>query len=126
MEIEFFNADELDRNLKCSIHKTGKLGFSGSAIEKLEISANKTISIGKGKDEELDVLYIKINEGEEKGAFNVSKAGDYYYLNTKVLFDKLGIDYRRKRIIYDIVEIDNGDGKLYKLIKREISRKETK
>lgn len=127
MEIEFYNADNLDKNIKCSIHKSGKIGFSGNAIEKLNIGKNKSVSIGKGKnDEELDILYMKFNKDEISGAFTINKAGEYYYINTKTLFDTIGFEYRKERIIFDIVEIENGDEKIYKLIKRAISREKKK
>lgn len=127
MNIEYFNADELDRNIKCSIHKSGKIGFSGNAIEKLHIGDNKSVSIGSKKDEEgYDVLYMRINKNEIDGAFPINKAGEYYYINTKNLFDKLGIDYRKEKIIYDIVKLENGDENIYKLIKRVIGRRQDK
>ncbi len=127
IDIDFFNADDLENNVKCSIHKSGKIGFSGNAIEKLNIGRNKSVSIGKGKDDnELEFLYMKFNKEEISGAFPINKAGDYYYINTKTLFDKLGFDYRKERIIFDIVEIENGGENVYKLIKRVIGRKQKK
>jgi hypothetical protein len=129
LDIEFFDANEYDKNIKCSIHKSGKIGFSGNAIEKLHIGENKSVSIGSNKEDEgYDVLYMKINKDEVDGAFSINKAGEYYYINTKNLFDKLGIDYRKEKIIFDIVKLENenSDENIYKLIKRVIGRRQDK
>jgi len=64
-----------------------------------------------------------IQEYPDDETFKINKAGVYYYLNTKNLFDELNLDYLRKKIIYDIQEIRNDDIDLYKLNKREIVRK---
>jgi hypothetical protein len=103
------------------VHKTGKLGFSSSAIEKLKITTNKTISIAiNEEDKEDENLYVVVNENDNGDGFRISKAGDYYYVNTKALFDSIGVDYRNKKIIYDIVDFEYDGEKYYKLIKREV------
>lgn len=127
MEFEFFNAQELDKNLKCSIHRSGKIGFSAATITKLNISQGKSISIGKEKgDLDNKILYMKVNNEIIPSAFPVIKAGDYYYLNTKALFDSLDVDYRNEKVIFDIIELKNGNENIYKLIKRIIGRKDKK
>ena len=57
-------------------------------------------------------------------AFKVLKAGDYFSVNAKALFDSLGYDYVSNNIMFDMVKevIDNQE--VYKLIKREKPRKE--
>ncbi|MEQ6121014.1 hypothetical protein [Reichenbachiella sp. MALMAid0571] len=123
MKINFFKADEIDRNIKCSIHKSGKLGFSSTAIDKLGLSTGKSVMIGVNEeDSEDDNLYMSVEDGVKEEAFKISRAGEYYYANTKALFDKMGIDYRAKTIIYDIVDFEYEGVKMYKLIKREKKR----
>ena len=123
MKINFFKADEIDRNIKCSIHKSGKLGFSSTAIDKLGLSTGKSVMIGVNEeDSEDDNLYMSVEDGVKEEAFKISRAGEYYYANTKALFDKIGIDYRAKTIIYDIVDFEYEGVKMYKLIKREKKR----
>lgn len=119
MELEFFNAEEIQGNAKCTIHKSGKLGFSMDAIEMLGLGENKSVRIAKGEDyEDTGNLYIKVCTENERGAFTVSKAGDYYYLNAKNLFNKLGLNYQKEKIIYDIVEIEIENETYYKLVRR--------
>lgn len=125
MRLKFIKPDDVEKNVKCSIHKSGKLGFSSGAIKKLDISINKSISIAINEDEDSDKdLYAVVNEDVNKGAFKFSKAGDYFYVNTKSLFDSLGIDYRNKKIIYDIIDFEYKEIKMYKLIKRTIEPKD--
>jgi len=125
MKLKFFKAHEIDRNVKCAIHKTGKLGFSSGANEKLGLSSSVSVTIGMNEDDESDEnLYMVLADSNNPEAFRVSKAGDYYYVNTKPLFDHLGVDYRKKKIIYDIVDFDYEGMKMFKLIKREVKQKQ--
>ena len=127
MELKFINAESFDTNLKCSIHKNGKLGFSSSAINKLKIDKNKSVKFAQDEDEKANGnLYIVIQNSITEDAFKINKAGDYYYMNTKAMFGELGYDYRNKTIIFDIVKTEEKHNELpiYKLIKREVkSRK---
>jgi len=124
MKISFFKAAELDKNFKCSIHKTGKLGFTEVAIKKLDLENKRFVKIGKLDDEEdSDDLVMLIQEEEDEFTFKANKAGEYFYVNTKALFDMLNIDYKKKSIIYDIVEIEDNGNVLYKLKRREKERK---
>lgn len=123
MELDFFNADEIQGNAKCTIHKSGKLGFSMDAIEMLEITEKKVIKIAKGPDyDDTGNLYIDVCDKEEGGAFSISKAGNYFYLNTKNLFNKLGLNYRKEKIIFDIVDHVIKGKTYYKLVKRTKKR----
>lgn len=127
MKLKFINAQEVDKNAKCAVHKTGKLGFSSSAIEKLKLTTNKTASIAIDEENKEDEnLYVIVNEEENSQGFKISKAGAYYYINTKALFDTIGVDYRNKKIIYDIVDFNFEGEKYFKLIKREVKNKTEK
>lgn len=127
MKLKFIKSEEIDKNVKCAIHKTGKLGFSSNAIDKLSLNTDKTVSIAINEEDDGDEnLYVVVNEKAQESAFKLSKAGDYFYINTKALFDSLGIDYRNDKIIYDIVDFEYEGEKIYKLIKRVIKKKERK
>ncbi|MEX0661203.1 MAG: hypothetical protein WEA58_10190 [Balneolaceae bacterium] len=119
MELNFFDAEEIQGNAKCTVHKSGKLGFSMDAIDLMGIDEQRSISIAKGSDyEENGNLYMKVHNDNVKGAFSVSKAGKYYYLNTKNLFNQLNLNYQKDKIIYDVVETEIEGGKYFKLIRR--------
>jgi len=62
---------------------------------------------------------------DDPHGFKLNKAGGYYYANTKALFDRMGVNYQDTNItiIYDITEVENQDEKIFKLIKREVRRR---
>ena len=126
MKINFWKPITSTEGAKATIHKSGKLGFSRSAQEKMQINDNTYFKIGTSENSRDENLYLVKAQREDENSIKASKAGDYYYLNTRVLFDELNIDYKRKKIIYDIIEVDYENIVVYKLIKREIERKKSK
>jgi hypothetical protein len=124
MEIEFFKASELDSNIKATIHYNGKLGFNRNAEKKLNLENAKSILIGKGSDYEKEkILYLIAQEEIDPDGFAVLKSGDYYYANTKSLFDKLEEDYEKYKVIYNITETTYNGKTIFKLKRRVIERK---
>lgn len=124
MEINYWKPTSSLGVIKATIHQSGKLGFSQAAIEKLNLSQNTYIKIGTNKENKKDnnIYMVVIREANEL-AIKVNKAGKYYYLNTKDFFNEIGVDYKSKSIIYDIVDISSNNEKLYKLVPREKERK---
>src|SRR5437868_2395334 len=105
MKIRFFNPESLDKNLKATVHRSGKMGFTIEAAKKMELSSEKSMSIGINEDDELDVnLYIVVHSSKQKESFPVLKAGAYHYVNTKPLFDSLKLDYLKYSISFEISE----------------------
>lgn len=105
MAIKFFKVKELDRNLKATVHQSGKMGFTIEASNKMELTVDKSISIGMDEDNKEDTnLYVVVNDTKEENSFPVLKAGDYYYINTKPLFSTLKIDYKKNNIAYEITK----------------------
>jgi hypothetical protein len=124
MKLKFFNPNNLDKNLKATAHKTGKLGFTVEAAKKLELTTEKSAAIAINDDDESDKsLYVIVYPDKQEGAFNISKAGEYFYINTKALFDSLRIDYTKDSIVYDISLEDIDNQKIYKFKRREKSKK---
>ena len=125
MKIKLLKGANYKKNIKCSIHLSGKLGFSQSAIEELKLDSKKYIAFGINEENEKDAsLFMFIFNDEQEDAFKLVKAGNYYYLNTKKMFDDLGLDYKAKTYIYDISEMDYEGETIYKLTRREYDRKE--
>lgn len=127
MKIKYYKPRDTTGNIKCTIHKNGKLGFSRQAIKKLDINEKSYAKIGFNAENDNDKdIYLRIQDYKDEETFKINKAGNYYYVNTKFLFDDLNIDYIRKKVIFDIKEPEtNGDG-IYKLNKRELERKRSK
>jgi len=124
MKLQFVNASNYNQNLKCTIHKSGKLGFSEAAINKLDFINKRYVKIATNEDDQNDEnLYMHVQENPDEFCFTANKAGRYYYLNTKIFFDNMGIDYRNQTVIYDIVDFEYEGQKYFKLIRREKRRK---
>ena len=127
MKLEKIKPPDSSGQLKATIHITGKLGFSIGAIKAMNIMDNAYIQVAVNSEEgDDDNLYIFITNKEDENTLKINKAGSYYYVNTKALFDKLEIDYRKKKIIFDIVEIEYESTRVFKLIRREKDRKKVK
>ena len=121
-------ASELEKNIKVTAHSSGKLGFSESAAKKLDLANKKSLIIATNEDEEDGDLYMWPSQGETEEAFKVCRAGEYYYLNTKLLLEKLKIDYTNKDMItiFDIIDFKYEGNNIYKLLKRVQPRTKTK
>jgi len=120
MKIKFLDAKEFEANLKCTVQSNGKLNFSAAAINILQLNNQKSVRFAVNEDAKgLEELYIVIQDHITDDAFKVNKAGNYYYLNAKALFDSLGVDYRAHSVIFDITKTEElVDGlPLYKLNK---------
>lgn len=125
MKIKFFTLDELDKNLKATIHKTGKMGFTSDAAKKLDLVNMKSANIGVNEDDPSDQnLYLAVYPGVMSGAFRVVKSGAYYYINTKVLFDNLKIDYLSENVTYDMSTTNLEGQTIYLLKRRKKDKKE--
>lgn len=127
MKIDFWKPTISSGQIKATIHQSGNLGFSSMAVQKLKINENGYVKIGTNSEDARDSnLYMVITNKDDDNALKVNKAGNYYYLNTKSFFNENGIDYIRKKIIYDIVELNIDSNIIYKFIKRELARKSKK
>jgi hypothetical protein len=123
MELEIIRIKG-DSRAKCTIHKSGKLGFSNSAARVMGLSSEKYLLFAKNKTEkEESDLYVFIYGGKAENSLKVIKAGNYFYCNTKVLFEELGIDFKTKTVIYDIREENYKEEKIFKLTRRDIDKK---
>lgn len=123
MKLNFFTASEYENKAKATVHKTGKIGFSTGAIDYLQISEKKFIKFAKNEDDENDAnLYAIITSQNDENCFRIIKSGNYFYVNTKGLFDKLEIDYTKKTYIYDLIKIEIEGNEIIKMIRREIPK----
>ncbi|HEY5587772.1 MAG TPA: hypothetical protein VIK86_02315 [Candidatus Paceibacterota bacterium] len=125
MKLTFYKATNVVSKAKATIHKTGKLGFSSEAIGYLGIKEGMYISFAKDEEEkESDInIYAMLSESKNEDGFKICKAGTYYYVNTKGLFDSLNVEYTKAKIIYDFIKIEYEDMQILKMIRREISKK---
>jgi hypothetical protein len=123
MKIQFVKPAAANVNVKATVHINGKLGFSKAATKKFSLDEGKFIKIGVNSEDENDKnLYVIIKNFDDGESLKIHKAGQYYYVNTKQLFDNLGIDYQTKKIIYDVEDFEYSNIKMHKFVKRELDR----
>lgn len=116
MKLNFFKPGELEKPIRLSVHKSGKLGFSTEAAKRLKLAVNKTAGIGTNAEDENDKnLYLAIMDGDHPGNFKVSKAGNYFYINTKILFDTLNMDYFKAYLAFDMEVVEGTENTIYRL-----------
>lgn len=121
LKLKIQKANEFDRNVKATLQSTGRLGFSDGAKNKMKIETGKFIVIATNEENPEDEnLYAWLEDSGDNGGFKINKGGDYYNVNTKPLFDSLGIDYKDKKklYIYDIVDFEYEGNPIFKLVKR--------
>ncbi len=124
MKLRFFVANDIASKAKATIHQTGKLGFSNEAISYLQIKEDMYIKFAQNEEDENDLnLYALLTTQNAEECFKISKAGNYYYVNTKGLFDSIGVNYKETKILYDITKIEVDGMSMIKLIRREIKKK---
>ncbi|MDD2256507.1 MAG: hypothetical protein PHQ26_04530 [Bacteroidales bacterium] len=122
MGYRILSAKDFNVNLKCSIHKTGKFGFTGATADKLGLSRIQAVKFAID-DESDDVMYLIPSMQGDEDAFKVNKAGNYYYVFAKVLFDSLNLDYVKNSIMFDLTELKEGEAVIYKMKRRSKPRK---
>jgi hypothetical protein len=123
MKIQFLKPIETNANVKATVHINGKMGFSKSAIKKFGLDEGKFIKIGVNTEDESDKnLYVIVKNFDDGESLKIHKAGQYYYVNSKPLFDNLGIDYKNMKIIFDVEDFEYSNIKMHKFVKREIDR----
>ncbi len=123
---QIFNAKEFTTKLKVTIQSTGKLGFTADTISQLQLTTDCSVLIAPDSDSK-HILYLAVLRTQDETAFPVLKSGNYYYLNTKQLFDKLGFIYTNGTVIFDLSRFEEGDSQLggdcYKMTMREKRKK---
>jgi len=129
IEIDFFKPKESDRNAKVTVHKTGKLGFSKSASDIMDLANRRYCKIGKDTNGEGNkVLYMVVQTNKDEYSYKISKAGNYFYLKAKQLLIDLGVNYQddNSTVIYDIVPVNLEEKEYFKLTKRVIEKRKAK
>lgn len=112
--------------LKATIQSSGKLNFSEDTAKALGLTDITYMRFGID-DEDESIYYLAILAEGDDNAFKINKSGVYYYLQGKLLFDSLGLDYQTRPIMFDMIRMTEMDevagGEVYKLLKRRMPRK---
>lgn len=128
MAINIIDITQFSVRLKATIQATGKLGFTNETANCLNLQIGNAVKFAK--DDETEELYLIIANDNTTNTLKVCKSGMYYYIQTKLMFDAFGYDYKNKTIIFDLTRKNDLDeslnGKVYKMNKRELIRRSMK
>ena len=128
MAINIIDTTQFSVKLKATIQATGKLGFTNETANYLNLQIGQAVNFAK--DDETEELYLIIANETTANTLKVCKSGMYYYIQTKLMFEAFGYEYKKKTIIFDLTrkkDLDESlNGKVYKMNKREIARKNMK
>jgi len=120
-----FNAQEFTQKLKATIQKTGRLGFTAETISTLQLNTYTYVRLAPDTDDKT-IFYMAIVREEIEDGFKVCKSGEYMFLQTKQLFDKIGQDYKKWNIMFDMSRYEEGDevmgGECYEMNARRTER----
>lgn len=126
MALIIYNAKAYSTKLKCTIQKTGKLGFTAETAKALHLTPTTFIKIA-GDDEQPGSLFLIVCQGEDEYGFKVDYISKYYSLPTTALFNELNIDYKNYTVMYDLardVSLDSSvNGAVYRMMERRNPRK---
>jgi hypothetical protein len=117
--IQFEDPNKNNGVIKASIHKTGKLGFSSGAQEFMGIDENTFYKIGFNNNDPIDTNIYIVPSQDQTNAFKAAKAGMYFYINLKHVFDKRGYEYNKGSNIFDIKKENSNGLDYYILSKRK-------
>lgn len=94
--------------LKATIQATGHLGFTAGTAQVLDLERHTHIRFAK-EDEDSEDLWMAVMPGEDEDGFKILKTGGYFKVNTRSLFEALGVDFTSHTVIYDLVRDANQD-----------------
>lgn len=122
LDFEFIKPKENKGSLKLTVQKTGKLGFSKYAINSLKLQNNRYCKFAR--DKESNGLYFLLSEEKDEYTYDISKAGEYYYIKAKSFLEEINIDYTNDNItiIFDMSRVEEQEN-VYELTKRVINKK---
>jgi len=123
-KLKKLDAQRLQMTAKATVQNNGRLSFSVEAVKLMHLDEEKSIIIFSADNGDLGAT---ISTKGDPDAFALKKAGVYYYVAFRVYLQQMGIDYKNRRIVYEITELDEQlDGRtLYKLERRVLPKDPT-
>lgn len=118
------DAERLQQSAKAAIQSNGRLSLTVEAGRLMHLADDKSIIIFAAANGDLGAI---VSHKGDKQAFDLKKAGAYYYISFKNYLQEQGIDYKNQRIIYDITELEEKlEGRTVYRFARRVLPKETK
>lgn len=118
------DAERLQQSAKAAIQVNGRLSLTVEAGRLMHLADDKSVIIFAAANGDLGAI---VSHKGDKQAFDLKKAGAYYYISFKNYLQEQGIDYKSQRIIYDITELEEKlDGRTVYRFARRVLPKEAK
>ncbi len=115
------DAERLQQSAKAAIQVNGRLSLTVEAGRLMHLADDKSIIIFAAANGDLGAI---VSHKGDKQAFDLKKAGAYYYISFKNYLQEQGIDYKSQRIIYDITELEEKleDRTVYRFARRVLPK----
>lgn len=115
------DAERLQQSAKAAIQVNGRLSLTVEAGRLMHLADDKSVIIFAAANGDLGAI---VSHKGDKQAFDLKKAGAYYYISFKNYLQEQGIDYKSQRIIYDITELEEKleDRTVYRFARRVLPK----
>ena len=122
--LKMLDAERLQQTAKATIQSNGRLSLTVEAGRLMHLSDDKSIVIFAAENGDLGAI---VSHKGDRRAFELKKAGAYFYITFKTYLQEMGIDYKNRRIVYDIIATDEKiDGQVLYRFSRRVLPKESK
>ena len=122
--LKMLDAERLQQTAKATIQSNGRLSLTVEAGRLMHLSDDKSIVIFAAENGDLGAI---VSHKGDRRAFELKKAGAYFYITFKTYLQEMGLDYKNRRIVYDIIATDEKiDGKVLYRFSRRVLPKESK
>ena len=122
--LKMLDAERLQQTAKATIQSNGRLSLTVEAGRLMHLSDDKSIVIFAAENGDLGAI---VSHKGDRRAFELKKAGAYFYITFKTYLQEMGIDYKSRRIVYDIIATDEKiDGQVLYRFSRRVLPKESK
>ena len=122
--LKMLDAERLQQTAKATIQSNGRLSLTVEAGRLMHLSYDKSIVLFAAENGDLGAI---VSHKGDRRAFELKKAGAYFYITFKTYLQEMGIDYKNRRIVYDIIATDEKiDGQVLYRFSRRVLPKESK
>ena len=97
------DAARLQQTAKATIQGNGRLSFSVEAGRLMNLTDDASLIIFSAENGDLGAT---VSTKGDPQAFELKKAGAYYYISFKNYLQEMGINYKSQRILYDITQLN--------------------
>ena len=115
------DAARLQQTARATIQSNGRLSLSVEAGRLMGLTDDSSLIVFSAENGDLGAT---VSAKGDPLAFELKKAGAYYYISFKNYLQETGINYKSQRIVYDITQLDEQlDGRtLFRFARRVLPK----